>query len=194
MKKVIVFVAMAIFIALVVVIAVNYFNVPEHVRNGELESGIDNGVWIDERIGSAITEGKHYITEEDGLDIPYSDDLLRTLETHFGADIEFIGAGAYWGVITENTAVELILNTKENVGQVELWIARAADKAEMESAVATYLRFVNSEVTEETVNSVLQETLPDLHNLKTDEPYIYFGHGVGFAGRVEDNKVVLYIP
>ena len=196
MKKFIIIAVLAIFITVAAVIVINYFNVPEHVRNGEeeLESSTGYSVWVDERIGAAINDGKDYVMEEDGIDIPYSNDLLRTLESHFGTDIEFIGAGAYWGVITENTAVELLLNSKGNVGQVEICITEAVDKAELESAVASSIRFVNSQASEETVNKALQETLPELQNLKAGEPYIYYKYGVGFAGKVENNKLFLYIP
>lgn len=196
MKKFIIIAVLAIFITVAAVIVINYFNVPEHVRNGEkeLESSTGYSVWIDERIGSAINEGKNYIMEEDGIDIPYSDDLLRTLENHFGTDIEFVGAGAYWGTITNNTAVELLLNSKGNVGQVEVCIAETADRTELESAVTSYIRFVNSQANEETVNKALQEALPELQDLKSGEPYMYYGYGVGFAGKVENNKLFLYIP
>lgn len=196
MKKFIIIAVLAIFITVAAVIVINYFNVPEHVRNGEkeLESSTGYSVWIDERIGSAINEGKNYIMEEDGIDIPYSDDLLRTLENHFGTDIEFVGAGAYWGTITNNTAVELLLNSKGNVGQVEVCIAETADRTELESAVTSYIRFVNSQANEETVNKALREALPELQDLKSGEPYMYYGYGVGFAGKVENNKPFLYIP
>lgn len=196
MKKFIIIAVLAIFITVAAVIVINYFNVPEHVRNGEkeLESSTGYSVWIDERIGSAINEGKNYIMEEDGIDIPYSDDLLRTLENHFGTDIEFVGAGAYWGTITNNTAVELLLNSKGNVGQVEVCIAETADRTELESAVTSYIRFVNSQANEETVNKALREALPELQDLKSGEPYMYYGYGVGFAGKVENNKLFLYIP
>ena len=196
MKKFIIIAVLAIFITVAAVIVINYFNVPEHVRNGEkeLESSTGYSVWIDERIGSAINEGKNYIMEEDGIDIPYSDDLLRTLENHFGTDIEFVGAGAYLGTITNNTAVELLLNSKGNVGQVEVCIAETADRTELESAVTSYIRFVNSQANEETVNKALREALPELQDLKSGEPYMYYGYGVGFAGKVENNKLFLYIP
>lgn len=197
MRRIIIISVVALLIVITVVVAVNYFNVPEYIRNRNMEEELSSELsaqWIDKRIGTAIEEGKSCIMEDDGIDIPYSDELLHTLENHFNTDIEFIGAGIYWGLITPNTAVEILLNSKGNVGQVQICASEMVDETELDSAIAVYVQFIMPSIEQSEVKKVLQEVVPEIRDLKTGEPYLYYGHSVGFSCEVVDNMLFICIP
>lgn len=194
MKKTIIAVAAIICIGLAAIITYNYLSVPKHVRNGE-DNAPDHSQlassWADERVKSAIAAGKESIMEDSGLDIPFSADLLGTVEQHFQTDMELLGAGIYRGTINEDVAVELLLNPAGKVGQVQLCIS---ETAKLEDSITAYARFVNKDLEDRKLPLIVEEALPRLQNIKGDETYTYYNYGVGFCGKVESNQLVLYLP
>lgn len=197
MKKIIIFAAVALCVVLAAVVVFNYFSIPEHVRRGESDNGSDTisaVSMIDDRIKEALEAEKEYIMEDIGLDIPYSADLLKLLEDHFGTDMEFLGAGVYRGNISEDILIELLLNPKGKVGQVQVVATGGATDENIKAAIAAYARFVNTTLDESTVEAVVTEALPELQNLKAGESYTYFNHNVGFAGKSENGQLIIYIP
>ena len=174
-------------------------SVPPHVRQGDGEAASDSltpsgTLFLDDRVRAAITEGRNAILEDKGLDIPYSADLLRTIERHFDVDMEYQGAGLYQGKPSENIAVELLLNSSGNVGRVQLSITELAEEPEIRNQLKDFVVFLNTNLEEDTTEQVLEEALPRLQDLKSGEEYLYFDHGVGFAGTVTQNHLIIYIP
>lgn len=199
MKKMIICIFAVFILAVAVIILCNYFSLPEHDRRKETELPDDNNMsyvapMLDERAQEAIDKGQEYIIEEDGLNIPYSADLLFTLEKHFETDLEYQGAGLYRGTISENVSAELLLNPQGNVGRIQIAVTEQATEKEIKDAVARFVRFLNVELDESTVSMVVEEAVPKLQDLKAADEYIYWNYNVGFAGKVERNQLIIFTP
>lgn len=199
MKKMIICIFAVFILAVAVIILCNSVSLPEHDRRKETELPDDNNMsyaapMLDERVQEAIDKGQEYIIEEDGLNIPYSADLLFTLEKHFEADLEYQGAGLYRGTISENVSAELLLNPQGNVGRIQIAVTEQATEKEIKDAVACFVRFSNVELDESTVSTVVEEAVPKLQDLKAADEYIYWNYNVGFAGKVERNQLIIFTP
>lgn len=199
MKKMFICMFAVLVLAITVIILCNYFSLPEHDRRKEMELPDDNDMFyaapmLDERVQEALDQGQEYIMKEDGLNIPYSTDLLITLETHFKTDLEYQGAGLYRGTISENVSAELLLNPQGNVGRVQIAVTEQAAEKEIRDAVSCFVRFLNAELDENTVSLILDEAVPKLQDLKAADEYIYWNYNVGFAGKVERNQLIFFTP
>ena len=175
MKKMFICMFAVLILAITVIILCNYFSLPEHDRRKETELPDDMSYaapMLDERVQEALNKGQEYIMEEDGLNIPYSADLLITLETHFKTDLDYQGAGLYRGTISENVSAELLLNPHGNVGRVQIAVTEQAAVKEIRDAVFCFVRFLNVELDENTVSLILDEAVPKLQDLKSADEYI----------------------
>lgn len=199
MKKIVIFAALSVVIIAAIIIVAVYLKIPVHVKTGDPEMQVTNRTYsafqIDEQVKSAIEAGEAYILDDEGIDVPYSDDLLRTVGNHFNTKMEYIGAGVYWGAITEHTAVELLLNSKGNVGQVQLCIIESVNELELSEVISRYVQFLNTNLSTEAVEMVVQEVMPDLKELSNSSgPYLYYENGVGFSAKEDNNKLYIAIP
>lgn len=199
MKKMFICMFSVLILAITVIILCNYFSLPEHGRRKETELPNNNDMSyvapiLDERVQEALDRGQGCIIQEDGLNIPYSADLLITLETHFKTDLDYQGAGLYRGTISENVSAELLLNPQGNVGRVQIAVTEQAAIKEIRDAVSCFVRFLDVGLDENTVSLILEEAVPKLQDLKAADEYIYWNYNVGFAGKVERNQLVIFTP
>lgn len=195
MKKYSIFAIFAVLIILAAMALVSYFSVPEYVRK-EFQDVEENTIihLNDERVKAALDAGKNYIMEEIGLDIPFSTDLLRTVEMYFSTDLEFWGAGLYHGLYKDTISIELLLNPLGNVGSVQMCITEQASTEDITEAIMQYAGFVNQNLENNEKEAIAKEALPHLQELKSGEAYIYYGHETGFRGEVKENQLYIYVP
>ena len=182
MKKCIIFGGILFLLVIAAMAAYSYLAVPEYARSQPENSETQMIQGYDERVKAALEEGKNYIMEESGLDIPFSTDL------------EFLGAGLYRGMYVETIALELLLNPAGNVGCVQLSITEQAAESEIKEAVIDFAGFINKNLEAKEKELVAEEALPHLQDLKSKEEYLYYGHDTGFKGKVEDNQLFVCTP
>lgn len=194
MKKCIIFGGILFLLVIAAMAAYSYLAVPEYARSQPENSETQMIQGYDERVKAALEEGKNYIMEESGLDIPFSTDLLRTVEQYFSTDLEFLGAGLYRGMYVETIALELLLNPAGNVGCIQLSITEQAAESEIKEAVIDFAGFINKNLEAKEKELVAEEALPHLQDLKSKEEYLYYGHDTGFKGKVEDNQLFVCTP
>lgn len=194
MKKCIIFGGILFLLVIAAMVAYSYLAVPEYARSQPENSETQMIQGYDERVKAALEVGENYIMEESGLDIPFSTDLLRTVEQYFSTDLEFLGAGLYRGMYVETIALELLLNPAGNVGCVQLSITEQAVESEIKEAVIDFAGFINKNLEAKEKELVAEEALPHLQDLKSKEEYLYYGHDTGFKGKVEDNQLFVCTP
>lgn len=194
MKKCIIFGGILFLLVIAAMVAYSYLAVPEYARSQPENSETQMIQGYDERVKAALEVGENYIMEESGLDIPFSTDLLRTVEQYFSTDLEFLGAGLYRGMYVETIALELLLNPAGNVGCVQLSITEQAAESEIKEAVIDFAGLINKNLEAKEKELVAEEALPHLQDLKSKEEYLYYGHDTGFKGKVEDNQLFVCTP
>lgn len=195
MKKYILFSVFTVLIILAAMTLVSHFSVPEHIRKQTQDVEKNTVIHLnDERVKAALEAGKNYIMEEMGVDIPFSTDLLRTVEMYFSTDLEFWGAGLYHGSYKDTISIELLLNPLGNVGSVQMCITEQATTEEITEAIMQYAGFINRNLENKEKEAVAREALPHLQELKSGEAYVYYGHETGFRGEVKENQLYIYVP
>ena len=195
MKKYILFSVLTVLIILSAMALVSHFSVPEHIQKQAQDVEKNTVIHLnDERVKAALEAGKNYIMEEMGLDIPFSTDLLRTVEMYFSTDLEFWGAGLYHGLYKDTISIELLLNPLGNVGSVQMCITEQATTEEITEAIMQYAGFINRNLENKEKETVAREALPHLQELKSGEAYVYYGHETGFRGEVKENQLYIYVP
>ena len=132
--------------------------------------------------------------EEDGIDVPFSTDLLQTVAAHFGTTMVDIGAGLYRGKVSDNIEIELLRNSKGNVGQVQACSATAATDEELQAMIVLYSKFVNPDLDEQTYLIIANEVLQMIRGSVSNEPCFYFNHGLGYGLKIENNMIIMFLP
>lgn len=148
----------------------------------------------DQRVKEALDSNRNYVMEAEGLDIPFSADLLHMLENHFDTRMESLGAGLYRGDFADHITIELLCNVKGNVGQVQVCCEISAPDNELRSAIIRYSKFVNPSLENQAYQMVADEVLQIMREPTQKEPSTYFNHGLGFGLKSEDSSVIMYIP
>lgn len=148
----------------------------------------------DKRVREALASNRKYIMEEDGIDVPFSTDLLQTVAAHFGTTMVDIGAGLYRGKVSDNIEIELLRNSKGNVGQVQACSATAATDEELQAMIVLYSKFVNPDLDEQTYLIIANEVLQMIRGSVSNEPCFYFNHGLGYGLKIENNMIIMFLP
>lgn len=188
----IIFSAIGLLLLLGCVIAVQYAKLPEYVRNSDELTTVSEK--FDERVISALEEEKKTVFEGEGINLPFSRDLLDMLNRHWNTELVEKGAGLYQGQIDENQALELLLNPEGKVGQIQVRIKAEAAKDVYRAALVKYARFTNTTLSAEQAESAADKAYAEIQKLEQGKERIFFDGQVGFGIRKEEHTVFIYIP
>ena len=193
MKKIIIIVIGVGVVLVAGLILFSYFTLPNHVRS-ETTDAVTSET-LDKRVKDAIDEGKEYIYDKPGINLPFGMDLLQVLSRHFETDFIDQGAGLYQGKINTCVFVELLLNSNGNVGQIQLRMTKDATDQDCMQTLAQYARFMNQEISDDTARETAKKAYDLLSKLERGTSDLIFFDDVGFAVRkAEDGQEYAYIP
>lgn len=148
----------------------------------------------DQRVKEALDSNRNYVMEENGLNIPFSAELLFMLEEHFDTALVNMGAGLYCGALTDHASVELLCNAERNIGQIQVRCDRSAPENELRETVMQYSKLVNPSLEHQVYQMTVDDVVQIMRELPKEESRIYFNHGIGFGLKSEDGDIVMYIP
>lgn len=174
------------------VIAVQYAKLPEYVRNADEQVTVSES--FDERVILALEEEKKTVFEGEGINLPFSRDLLDMLNRHWGTELVEKGAGLYQGQIDENQTVELLLNPEGKIGQIQVRIEADADESAYRAALIKYAHFANTAISAEQAEIAADKAYMEIEQLEQGKKLLFFEGQVGFGLRKEENAVYIYIP
>ena len=174
------------------VIAVQYAKLPEYVRNADEQVTVSES--FDERVILALEEEKKTVFEGEGINLPFSRDLLDMLNRHCGTELVEKGAGLYQGQIDENQTVELLLNPEGKIGQIQVRIEADADESAYRAALIKYAHFANTAISAEQAEIAADKAYMEIEQLEQGKKLLFFEGQVGFGLRKEENAVYIYIP
>lgn len=189
-----IFAGVGLLLLLVCVIAVQYAKLPEYVREKNEQLQLTVGEGLDERVLSALEEEKRTVFEGEGINLPFSRDLLDMLNRHWNTELIERGAGLYQGRIDENQTLELLLNPEGRVGQIQVQINSEANEGICREALIKYACFVNTSLSEEQAESAADKAYTEIQRLEEGKELFFFEGRVGFGLRKEEQAIFIYIP
>lgn len=194
LKKVLISVCIVVICAVLGIIIHGEIALQNSTRPDNAETTGEIGDLTDRRVKEALDSNRNYVMEAEGLDIPFSADLLHMLEVHFDTRMEGLGAGLYRGDFTDHITIELICNAKGNVGQIRVCCEISAPNNELRSAIIRYSKLMNPSLENQAYQMVADEVLQIMREPIQKKSSTYFNHGLGFGLKSEDSNVIMYIP